>query len=310
MRAGAPARRARHPALGPAVFVALAIALTWAAAWLAAAAPCGDGGDGTAGSLLCASLVYAAVVGWQPLVALAVARRWFADGGELDHGLRPAGERFWGMSVAGPAVLIVAAVGVQVIGHGLGIGAGVSVGAGAGAGAGADGAGGGDGAALLAAIAGFFGAVGVLWLQAICEELAWRGYLLVRLMRRLGAWPGLVLHGALWGLEYAPLFLVGAGASSLGRLAGFVVTCALLGIVFGWLRLASRSVYVSAAANATLTICGGLPFALAGGAPPLAAIYQPAGWLPIAVAVVVIASRAPLRAAVAVPYRPLPDHVS
>lgn len=287
---------------GPVVFVGLAVALTWlAAAWCEAAVAGAGAGEGA--PLLRASLIYVAVVGWQPLVALAVARRWFGDDGELDHGVRGGRGRFWWMSVAWPVALLIAAVGVRLVvagdlGHGLD------------AGAGAEGAPARPWTELPSAIGAFLGAAGVLWLQAVGEELSWRGYLLTRLMRGLGAWPGLVLHGVLWGIGYAPIFLVGAGAGSLERLAGFVVTCALLGIVFGWIRLASRSIYVSAASNAMLTIAGGLPLALQGTAPPLAAIYEPAGWLPIAAAIALIASRSSLRAAVAVPYRALPDHVS
>lgn len=282
-------------ARGPAAFVALAIALTWlSAAWLGAGAT--DDGPATT-RLLRASLIYAAVVGWQPLVALALARRWFGDDRELDHGVAHGAPRFWTISIAWPVALLVAAAAIALAGDAPAATTAVAAPRGSWSEAGS-------------AIACFVAAVGVLWLQAIGEELAWRGYLMTRLMRRLGAWPGVVLHGVLWGLWYAPILLVVGPGASVARLAGFVVTCALLGIVLGWLRLASRSIYVSAASNATLTLCGGLPLAIQGISSPLTAIYEPAGWLPIALSIALIAARSSLRAAIAVPYRRIPEHVN
>lgn len=43
---------------------------------------------------------------------------------------------------------------------------------------------------------------------AFGEELGWRGYLLPRLQELLGYWPGLLGHGAIWGLWHAPLIAV------------------------------------------------------------------------------------------------------
>jgi hypothetical protein len=93
-------------------------------------------------------------------------------------------------------------------------------------------------------------------------------------------------------------------------MVGFVATCGLLGIILGWLRLASGSIAASAACNATLTICAGLPLVLQGVSPPLGAVFEPAGWLPMLLLVLLIAMRSPLRAAVAVPRRRIPEHLN
>jgi uncharacterized protein len=87
------------------------------------------------------------------------------------------------------------------------------------------------------------------------EEIGWRGFLLPRLMKAgLGQWGALILSGAIWGLWHAPLPLSGCaftGHPILGILV-FVLSLILFGIVFGWLMLASRSVWVPAVAHAAL----------------------------------------------------------
>ena len=99
-----------------------------------------------------------------------------------------------------------------------------------------------------------------------------------------------IAHGALWGLWYAPLLLVttGTGLTSLARCAAFVVTCSLLGILLGWIRIAAKSVLVAASANATLTICAALPLFLDGTSAPRTGIFLPVGWVPLGLAVLAI----------------------
>lgn len=74
---------------------------------------------------------------------------------------------------------------------------------------------------------------------AFCEEWGWRGLLLPRLLG-LGAWPALVLSGLIWGLWHLPGF-VGPGADS--GLVPFVVFAVGFGILLGWVRMASRSIW-------------------------------------------------------------------
>jgi membrane protease YdiL (CAAX protease family) len=85
---------------------------------------------------------------------------------------------------------------------------------------------------------------------AFAEEFAWRGYLLVRL-RPLGALPAAAVTGALWGLWYAPLVSLGYAYPrhplvGVPLVVGF---CTLSGVILGWLRLASGSVFAAAVAR-------------------------------------------------------------
>jgi len=95
-----------------------------------------------------------------------------------------------------------------------------------------------------------------LWsVHLLGEEIGWRGFLLPRLMKAgLGQWQALILSGAIWGLWHAPLALSGCAFAPhpfIGILV-FVVSLTLYGIVFGWLMLASGSVWVPAVAHAAL----------------------------------------------------------
>ncbi|MCI0672948.1 MAG: CPBP family glutamic-type intramembrane protease, partial [Myxococcaceae bacterium] len=85
---------------------------------------------------------------------------------------------------------------------------------------------------------------------AFGQEWGWRGWLLPRLLP-LGRMRALALSGALWGLWLAPLAFQGRaypGHPLLGA-ALLVVTGTLLGMLFGWLRLASRSVWPAVVAH-------------------------------------------------------------
>jgi len=98
-------------------------------------------------------------------------------------------------------------------------------------------------------------------LFAVGEEVGWRGFLLPRLIASgFGEWRALFLSGAIWGLWHAPLILRGAeyfGHPYLG-VPMFIGFSILLGIVFGWMWLASRSVWVTAVAHGSLNAWGGL----------------------------------------------------
>jgi membrane protease YdiL (CAAX protease family) len=276
---------------GPLLFAVLTFALTWASSLCVSSDPA-DGSPNTI--LLRASLVYAFVVGWQPLVAVLIVRRTVDRSPTGDvHRVLP---RHVALAIALPLAL---SLGAELVKMALGpasldrledpldttaIDTAISV-------------------------AAFLGAVAVLWLQALVEETAWRGYLLPRLMQMLGPWPGLFVHGVLWGACYAPVFLVNQSAAIVS-IASFIVTCGLLGVLLGWLRLASGSIALSAVCNATLTICAGLPLLLQGVTPMLGAIFEPAGWLPMMLVVATIVTWPALRAAVVLQQRPLPDDVN
>ena len=130
----------------------------------------------------------------------------------------------------------------------------------------------------------------MLWIQAIVEEVGWRGYLLPRLMQRAGRGRGFSCTD-FWGAVLLAGVLVVGDSNDLWRAASFIVTCGLLGILLDWLRLASGSIAASATCNATLTLAAGLPLVLHGMTPMLSAIFEPAGWLPMMLVIVWIASR-------------------
>lgn len=102
-------------------------------------------------------------------------------------------------------------------------------------------------------------------LFAVGEELGWRGLLLPRLMAAgLSQWRALILTGVIWGVWHAPVLLRGHNYPDHPRLGILLMTVftTLLGIIFGWLWLASGSVWVPAIAHGALNAIGGLPIIL------------------------------------------------
>lgn len=120
-------------------------------------------------------------------------------------------------------------------------------------------------AALLVAVQLAMVPVGALLnlIPAAGEEIGWRGWLLTAL-RPLGTWPALFITGALWGLWHAPVILLGYnfGRPDIGGLALMVGGCIAWGILLGWLRLRSASVWPAALAHGSLNAVGGLVFLL------------------------------------------------
>jgi len=278
--------------LGPLLFVLLTFALTWASALVLYSDPI-DGPITTI--VLRASVIYVLAVGWQPFVAALIVRLT-VDRLPSGHAHDGPSRRFIAIAMVLTMMLLVGAVIVKTA---LGpprqneldypvevtaLDAGMS-------------------------IVSFLGAIAVLWTQAIVEETTWRGYLLPRLMQALGPWAGIFVHGVLWGACYAPVFLVGESVA-IASMVSFIVTCGLLGVLLGWLRLASGSIAPSAACNATLTICAGLPLVLQGLSPTLGAAFEPAGWLPMMLLVATIVTLPALRAVVVLRQPLVPDDVN
>jgi membrane protease YdiL (CAAX protease family) len=87
----------------------------------------------------------------------------------------------------------------------------------------------------------------------IGEEFGWRGWLLTSL-RPLGTWPALLIVGVVWGLWHAPLILLGYdfGRPDITGLGLMVGGCIMIGILFGWLRLRTGSVWPAVFAHAAL----------------------------------------------------------
>ena len=131
-------------------------------------------------------------------------------------------------------------------------------------------------------------------LFAMGEELGWRGFLLPKLLP-LGEWKALLLSGAIWGAWHAPaIALHGHNFPEhpyLGVLV-MIVGCILLGVIFGWLYLKTKSPWAPALAHGAINAIGpaaifflnpeGLDLALAGN--PLGL----AGWIPMALIILVL----------------------
>jgi membrane protease YdiL (CAAX protease family) len=102
-------------------------------------------------------------------------------------------------------------------------------------------------------------------LFAVGEEIGWRGFLLPRLMRAgLRQWPALVVSGVVWGLWHAPVIALGHNYPDHPYVGVVMMTvfCTLLGVAFGWLQLASGSVWVPALAHGSTNAVAGMPLVL------------------------------------------------
>lgn len=125
-------------------------------------------------------------------------------------------------------------------------------------------------------------------LPVLGEEWGWRGWLLPRLLSR-GVWPALAWSGLIWGVWHAPLTLLGYNYPELGPGAAalFTGTCVALGLVMGWLRLYSGSVWPPVLAHGALNAATGLVFVLGDAADPpnlaIVGITGLVGWVLLAV---------------------------
>jgi membrane protease YdiL (CAAX protease family) len=253
-------------------FFVVTLSLSWATAF-AFGGPSNADHASWMVRLFWASVYYALVMGWQPLVGAAVARWARNEPRVLSRRHRPR--------VRDVALAIGVAIGLAAIATITALALGEPGGF-----AGLD----------AADVAGAsIGAVLVLCAQAATEEYGWRGAPLVYAVEQWGARAGLIVHGLAWGAWYAPLFLLSSETpqASLPAAGGFTITCLLLGIVFGWLRLRTGSVIPSAIANAVLTITAGLPLLLQDGSTGARdAVFRWPGWPVIgAVALIVLVFR-------------------
>lgn len=99
---------------------------------------------------------------------------------------------------------------------------------------------------------------------AFGEEIAWRGWL-TSALRPWGIWPSLLLIGVIWGLWHAPLTLLGHnyGRTDVVGVLFMVIGSVLFGILFGWLRLRSGSVWPAVFAHGALNGMGQVTFLVA-----------------------------------------------
>lgn len=251
---------------GPAAFLLLTFSLSWIPAALL-------GGFGTHDipqplRFLVVSVIYAVCMGWQPLVSVWLVRR-FIDRDWLDDVLTTARSPYFMLALVAPPVIAGTAMGVALLTNPEQILSPTSP---------SPLPGGDTFEATMVVVACMCAALTLVWIQALAEEVGWRGYFLTRSMQGLGPMKGLALHGAVWGLWYAPCFLAASGTMGSASLKGlaFIVTCMFLGALLGWLRLASKSVLPTTLANSALTVTAGLPLLLHGEDPGVrGAAYGP-----------------------------------
>ncbi|MGX1934797.1 CPBP family intramembrane glutamic endopeptidase [Microbacterium resistens] len=131
-------------------------------------------------------------------------------------------------------------------------------------------------------------------LVAFGEELGWRGFL-VPALRRYGTWPALLVSGVVWGLWHAPVVLLGYnfGRTDLTGVLFMIGGAVAWGVLLGWLRLRSASVWPAVFAHGALNASGAMIgwFFLAGTTfdMALAGPLGVAGWIVCALVIVVLA---------------------
>jgi len=92
------------------------------------------------------------------------------------------------------------------------------------------------------------------------EELGWRGFLLPHLMP-LGQWKAILVSGVIWGFWHAPVIMQGHNYPGYPILGVFmmIVFCVLLGAIFSWMYLNTKSPWVAALAHGSVNAVAGLP---------------------------------------------------
>lgn len=125
------------------------------------------------------------------------------------------------------------------------------------------------------------------------EEIGWRGWL-VPALRPLGLWPALLFSGIIWGLWHSPLILLGYnfGLTDWRGVALMTVGCMAWGVLFGWSRLRTGSVWPAVVGHGALNASASMMLLVAAAGSPLdLALVSPlgaAGWIVIAVIVVLL----------------------
>jgi len=136
-------------------------------------------------------------------------------------------------------------------------------------------------------------------LFAFGEELGWRGWLLP-VLRPLGTWPALILSGVIWGAWHSPVILLGYnfGRTDLTGVLLMIGGCVAWGILLGWLRLRSASVWPAVIAHGSLNAAAGLVLIVAATQPDMA-LAGPLGvatWIVLALLTVVLVLTGQFRA--------------
>ncbi|MGP3962578.1 CPBP family intramembrane glutamic endopeptidase [Nonomuraea sp. 3N208] len=138
-------------------------------------------------------------------------------------------------------------------------------------------------------------------IPALGEEWGWRGWLLPRLVSGNGVLAGLLLSGAIWGVWHAPLTLLGYNYPRLGSWAAlyFIGFCVLAGVLLGWLRLRTGSVWPAVVAHGSLNAVAPAAVLLGDAAAPpnevLVGVTGLVGWVLLAVICAALLRFVPVR---------------
>ncbi|WP_188192938.1 CPBP family intramembrane glutamic endopeptidase [Nonomuraea sp. SYSU D8015] len=138
-------------------------------------------------------------------------------------------------------------------------------------------------------------------IPSLGEEWGWRGWLAPRLVSTNGVFAGLLLSGAIWGVWHAPLTLLGYNYPRLGSWAAlfFIGFCVLAGVVLGWLRLRTGSVWPAVVAHGSLNAVAPVALLLGDAAEPpnevLVGVAGLVGWALLAVTAAALLRFVPIR---------------
>ncbi|MFM2721498.1 CPBP family intramembrane glutamic endopeptidase [Microbacterium mcarthurae (nom. nud.)] len=119
----------------------------------------------------------------------------------------------------------------------------------------------------------------------------------------LGVWPALLISGAFWGFWHSPLILLGYNflePNAFGVLM-MVMACVFFGILLGWTRLRTASVWPAVFAHGAFNASAGLGALVvaAGSATPAPVLAGPLGlimWVVFAIVIGVLALTRQFRA--------------
>jgi membrane protease YdiL (CAAX protease family) len=94
----------------------------------------------------------------------------------------------------------------------------------------------------------------IFLIPALAEEIAWRGYLQPKFIRRFGMYRGIFLVGIVWGAFHFPWDFTGRTETLLFAVAVAqrLVTGIAVGFVLSWLTLRARSVVPAAIAHGVM----------------------------------------------------------
>lgn len=197
--------------------------------------------------------VYKAAAMFGPALGFLVVRKWITAEGFSDAGFRWGGKGYYGLAWLGPPLLFALAVALsEALGGatwGLNtdpemtesaifsapddwpLGAAIAV------------------KIALNATVGLI----IVMIFTLGEDLGWFGYLVPRLVGRLGPVRGALCFGLIWACWHLPIYVRGHNnpdESLSGLLVAMGWTVAM-GVLMTWLRLRSRSLWVPALAHAS-----------------------------------------------------------